>query len=83
MLRAGEKVVSPKQGYSRPGENGPEASVLSIQFSPKRDNFRSSEGILAQALFSPKLNPKKKKFRAFYFDCLVLFYAMHGFNKID
>jgi len=52
----GEKVVLPKQGYSRPGENGPGASVLSKLFSPKRDNFRSSEGILAQATLQKNLD---------------------------
>jgi len=59
QFRPSAKVVSPKRGYSRPCENGPGASVLSRLFSPKRDNFRSSKGILAQARFSPKLNPKK------------------------
>jgi len=49
----------PSRGYSCPGENGPEASVLSGLFLPKRDNFHLSEGILAQTRFSPKLNSKK------------------------
>jgi len=44
VFRPGAKVVSPRQGYSRPGENGLGASVLSGLFSPKRKNFRSSEG---------------------------------------
>jgi len=66
--------ISPRREVLRPGENGPGTSVLSGLFPPKRDNFRSSEGILAQARFSPKLNPKKKEifFWAFYFDCLIL-----------
>jgi len=41
------------------GENDPEANVFSGLFSPKRDNFRSSKVILAQARVSSKLNPKK------------------------
>jgi len=35
VLRPGEKVVSLKRGYSRPGEKAPGASVLSGVFSPR------------------------------------------------
>ena len=67
VLHPSEKVVS-----TRPGKNDLGASVLSGLFSPKRDNFRSSEGVLAQARFSPKLNPKKNYFMFCLFDSFVI-----------
>jgi len=45
----GEKVFSPKRGYSRLGEKAPGASVLSGVLSPRREILRSGEDI-----FTPK-----------------------------
>jgi len=44
-----KKVVSPKRGYSRPGEKVLGASVLSRVFSPRREIF-----CLGKEVFSPR-----------------------------
>jgi len=45
VFRPGEKVFSPKRGYSRLGEKAPGASVLSRVLSPRREILRSGEDI--------------------------------------
>ena len=45
VFRPGEKVFSPKRGYSRQGEKASGAGVLSGVFSPKREILRSGEDI--------------------------------------
>jgi len=45
VFRLGEKVFSPKRGYSRQGEKSPGASVLSGVSSPRREILRSDEHI--------------------------------------
>jgi len=47
--RPGDKVVSLKRGYSRPGKKAPGVSVLFGVFSPRREIFRPSDEV-----FSPK-----------------------------
>jgi len=45
VFRPGEKVFSPKRGYSRLGEKAPGASVLSGVLSPRREILCSGEDI--------------------------------------
>jgi len=48
----GEKVVSLKRGYSRPGEKAPGASVLFGVFSPRREIFCPSDEVFSPALWT-------------------------------
>ena len=45
--RPGDKVVSLKRGYSRPGEKAPGASVFSVVFSPRREIFCPGEEVFS------------------------------------
>ena len=47
LHRPGEKVVSPKRGYSHLGEKAPGASVLSGVFSPRREILHPGEEIFS------------------------------------